>query len=95
MRQEEYKNCVYFMLVASPHCHDMDEWCGVYDNINKLQEDYEKAKAALTPENGYKGLNIEIYEFKLNEFFMPGEIDGYPRYIKTEEEFSLTERDVA
>ena len=94
MRQEEHKNCVYFMLVTSPHCHDMDEWVGVYDDINKLQEDYEKAKVALTPENGYKGLNIEIYEFKLNEFFMPGETDGGPRHIKTKEDLSLIERAV-
>lgn len=78
-------NKVYFMLVCSEFCHDADEWMGVYADIKKMKDDYEKAKAAIKVESGYRSLHIEIHEFPLNKFYPPATWEDCPNSYRGEE----------
>lgn len=65
------ENKAYLLLLASDHCHDMDEWLGIYTDTEKLKQDYKKACAEMDEccgDSYYRCVKVKIYEFDLNKY---------------------------
>ena len=63
------ENKAYLLLLMADCCHDMDEWLGIYTDVEKLKHDYVKACADLDErckKEGRCGLKVKIYEFPSN-----------------------------
>lgn len=68
------ENKAYLLLLASDHCHDMDEWLGIYTDTEKLKQDYKKACAEMDEccgDSYYRCVKVKIYEFDLNKYIHP------------------------
>lgn len=80
------KNKAYLLLLADEHCRDMDKWIGIYTDVEKLKQDYDKAWAELNArakeEEPY--LKVKIYEFGQDKYFSRRDCE-YPREVKAEE----------
>lgn len=64
-------NKAYLLLLASDHCHDMDEWLGIYTDAEKLKQDYNRACAELDDyfeDDKRRYLKVEIHEFEQNKY---------------------------
>lgn len=65
------ENKVYLLLLADEHCRDMDKWLGIYTDVGRLAEDYNKARAYLDDRFKDKEenfLEVKIYEFLENTY---------------------------
>lgn len=78
---QRFEKTYYFLTWSTPCCHDMDEWIGIYDNINKLHVAYDKEMAKEDSE--YRPEYLMIFEFK----------EGEPYYkpVKPEELWGVIE----
>ena len=81
------ENKAYLLLLMADYCHDMDEWIGIYTDVEKLKQDYIKVCADL--DKRYKEemrccLKVHIYEFT-NDFYGGLEAFGAGKEVSIEE----------
>ncbi len=74
----------YLLILGSEHCHDMDEWLGIFTDITELKKAYVEATENPHPD-WLKSLKVEIYEFPQNALIKDSLFDSRIRSVSADE----------